>query len=188
MVAAIIALLLLAFAGSACAELDLTPAPGVYKREVGAVPAVVFHDGAKLITYVPPLGWTCSGGKLAVTISIPKHEQAHAAIGSAPHLRIPTLDGNGAKLFQENPALLQLPRGAEGIKITQVQVNPVVIDSHPTLEVQMTYSFYGQLCAKSLLLADRNGMEVSFSLDCLASDFQDLHAQFFRSLFGIENL
>ena len=84
MVAGIIVFLVaLLAAGEARADLDLTPTPGAYKAETASLPDVVFHDGEKAIVYMPPPGWTCSGGKSAVAISIPKHDQARASIQCA---------------------------------------------------------------------------------------------------------
>jgi hypothetical protein len=74
------------------------------------------------------------------------------------------------------------------VKITSVIPTPLVVDSHPTFEVQLDYSFYGQQCAKSILLINRNGTEVSCVLDCLAPDFDELHKSFQRSFYSFENL
>ena len=179
--------LLLFGACAARADLDLTPSEGVQTLDTIPVKHVVFHDGAREITYQPPKGWTCTGSPNYAALSIPDHPQARAFIQGAPRLRIPAFDDTAAKLFQDNPALLQLPRGAKDVKITAVTVNPLVIDSHPTLEVDLTYSFFGQSCAKSILLVNRNGAEVSFVLDCLAPDFGVLSDKFRRSLYSIEN-
>jgi hypothetical protein len=180
--------LLLVGACVARADLDLTPTLGVKTLERVQITHVVFHDGPMEITYQAPRGWSCEGSHNSVTLLIPDHPQARGFIQSAPHLRIPAFDDKAEKLFQDNPALLQLPKGAKNVKITAVNINPLVIDSHPTMEVQMTYSFFGQACAKSLLLVNRNGAEVSFALDCLAPDFAMLQGVFRRSLFSIQNL
>jgi hypothetical protein len=103
-------------------------------------------------------------------------------------LRVPALDDKAEAFFIKKPALLGLPKGARDIVITSATVNPLVIDSHPTLELQLTYSFFGQKCARSLLLCDRKGTEVSFVLDCLAPDFAKLAPRFRRTLYTIENL
>ncbi len=191
MVLSIIALLGL-FLFGACAEaradLDLTPTDGVRMMELSKREIIIFHDGAKQITYQPPRGWTCTGSHNSAAFNIPDHPQARAFIQSAAQLRIPAFDDKAQKLFEANPALLQLPKGAKNVKITGVTINPFVIDSHPTLEVQMTYSFYGQSCARSILLVNRNNAEVSCLLDCLAPDFDELHKQFRASLFTFENL
>ena len=88
----------------------------------------------------------------------------------------------------KTPALLGLPKGATEISITTFTLNPLTIDSHHTLEIQMTYSFYGQKYERSLLLLDRKGAEVSFVLDCPAPDFPKLAPLFRRSLYLIDNL
>jgi len=190
MVPAIIGLLALLFIGTSAAraDLDLTPTEVVHTLEQVNKTHIVFHDGAKEITYNPPKGWTCTGSHSAAALTIPGHPQARAFIRSAATLRIPAFDDKAAKLFQDNPALLELPKGAQDVNITAMSMNPLVIDSHPTLEVQVTYSFFGQACARSILLVNRNGTEVSCVLDCLGPDFADLHSQFGRSLFSFENL
>jgi hypothetical protein len=180
--------LLIFGACAARADLDLTPSEDIHTLERVRIHRVVFHDGMKEITYQPPRGWTCTGSHNSAALSIPNYSQARVLIQSADRLRIPAFDDKAAKLFQDNPGLLQLPKGAKDVKITEVDLNPLVVDSHPTLEVQMTYSFFGQACAKSILLVNRNGSEVSFSLDSFGSDFQTLHAAFRSSIFSIENL
>ena len=174
--------------GAARADLDLTPSTEIRNMERVPMTYVVFHDGPKEITYQPPRGWTCNGSHTAAALSIPDHPQARALIQTAARVRIPAFDDKAEKLFQTNPGLLQLPKGAKDVKITEVDINPLIVDSHQTLEFQMTYSFFGQSCAKSILLVNRNGAEVSFTLDTLAPDFKMLHSLFRGSVFSMENL
>jgi len=173
---------------SARADLDLSPTVEVKNMERVPMSHVVFHDGATSITYQPPRGWSVSGSHDSAALDITDHPQAKAYIQSAPRVRIPAFDDKALQLFQQNPRLLGLPRGAKDIQITAVTANPLVIDGHPTLEVDLNYSFFGQKCARSLILCDRKGAEVSFVLDSLAPDFTMLSAMFRRSLFSIENL
>jgi hypothetical protein len=180
--------LLIFGAWTAQADLDLTPTQQVHTLERMPIPQVVFHDGAKEIIFQPPRGWTCAGSHNSAALSIPNYPDAKAIIQSAAHLRIPALDDKAGKLFQTNLGLLQLPKGAKDVKIAEVDVNPLVVDSHATLEVIVTYSFFGQACEKSILLVDRNGAEVSFSLDTLAADFKQLHTAFHGSIYSLENL
>lgn len=174
--------------GAARADLDLTPSQEIHMMERVPMTRIIFHDGAKEIDYQPPRGWTCIGSHSSASLSIPDHSQAKAVIQSAARVRIPAFDDKAEKLFEANPGLLQLPRGAKDVKITGVAINPLIVDSHPTLEVQMTYSFFGQSCAKSILLVNRNGTEVSFTLDTLAPDFKTLHSLFMGSVYSMENL
>jgi hypothetical protein len=181
-------LILLAAACAARADLDLTPTVQTQMLDQMPMSHVAFHDGATAITYDPPHGWICEGSHDFVSLSIIDYSAAHAFIASAPKLRLPALDDKAEALIIQKPALLGLPRGAKNVVITAFTVNPLIIDSHPTLEIQMTYSFFGQKCARSLLLCDRNGAEVSFVLDCLAPDFAKLAPKFRRSLYSIDGL
>jgi hypothetical protein len=184
-------LTLLFLLGAVCAaraDLDLTPTIQTVTQEQTPVSHVAFHDGAKAILYDPPHGWLCEGSHDFASLSIAGYSQAHAFIASASKLRVPALDDKAEALIIQKPALLGLPKGSKGIVITAFILNPLVIDSHNTLEIQMTYSFFGQKCSRSLLLCDRNGAEVSFVLDCLAPDFAKLAPMFRRSLYSIENL
>jgi hypothetical protein len=181
-------LILLASAGAACADLDLTPTLVSTTLDKAPVSHIAFHDGATEIAYQPPNGWICDGSANAASLSIPGYSAARAFIYSAPKLRVPALDDKAEALFIQKPALLGLPKGAKDIVITAATVNPLIIDSHPTLELQLTYSFFGQKCARSLILCDRKGAEVSFVLDCLAPDFAKLSPKFRRSLYTFENL
>jgi hypothetical protein len=149
---------------------------------------VAFHDGSTEIDYDPPRGWICEGSHDSAALSIPGYSEARAFIFSASKLRVPALDDKAEALFIEKPALLGLPKGAKDIVLTAFTLNPLVIDSHSTLEIQMTYSFFGQKCERSLMLCDRKGAEVSFVLDCLAPDFARLAPAFRRSLYTIGNL
>jgi hypothetical protein len=180
--------LLLLGACVAHADLDLTP--GVVSKAVDGAPikTVVFHDGTAQIAYQPPGGWFCEGSHDSAVLSIPGFSQARAYIFSAAKLRVPALDDKAEKLFVDKPGLLGLPKGAKEVVITACSLNPLVIDSHPTLELQLTYSFFGQKCARSLILCDRKGAEVSFVLDCLAPDFARLEPMFRRSLYSFDNL
>jgi hypothetical protein len=175
-------------AWTARADLDLTPTQKVHTLERMPIAQVVFHDGAKEITYQMPRGWSITGSPNSATLSIPNYPEAKAYIQSAARLRIAAFDDKAAQLFQVNLGLLQLPKGAKDVKIVEVDQNPLVVDSHPTLEVMATYSFFGQACEKSILLVNRNGAEVSFALDALAADFKMLHSAFRSSVFSLENL
>ena len=179
---------LLAAGCAARAELDLTPTTVTESFDGVSTTHLAFHDGDTQITYNPPGGWICNGSFDFASFSIPRYPQARAFISSAPKLRVPALDDKAEKLFMKNPVLLGLPRGAEEISITAITLNPLIIDSHSTLEIQMTYSFFGEKCERSLLLCDRKGAEVSFVLDCLAPDFPKLAPMFRRSLYLIDNL
>jgi hypothetical protein len=180
--------ILLLIVSAARADLDLTPSVVLKSVDGVKVSYVTFHDNDKVITYTPPHGWTLSGSHGGASLSIPDHSQARVTIQSAPRLRVPSFDDKAAKFIHDNPGVLQLPRGAKNIMLTALTPNPLVIDGHNTLDVQVTYSFFGQSCAKSILLVDRKGAEVSFVVDCLAPEFSNLVTQFHRSLYSIENL
>jgi len=173
---------------AARADLDLTPTADSHTLDGMTVSYLTFHDGGTAIKYQPPRGWICEGSHDSAMLSIRDHPQASAFIRSAPQLRVPALDAKAAKLFQDKPALLQLPKGAKDVTITAVTPDPLIIDGHHTLEVDLTYSFFGQSCARGILLMDRKGAEVSFVLDCMAPDFGMLETQFRRSLYSFENL
>jgi len=180
--------LLVLCASAARASVDLTPTDTVQLMETMKVHRIVFHDGAKQILYQAPKGWSCNGSSSSAVLSIPQHPAARASINDAAHLRIPALDDKSAKQFYKDPTLLQLPKDSKDVKVNSVVLNPLVVDGHPTLEVQVTYSYYGQSCARSILLIDRNGEEISCVLDCLAPDFDALHKLFAGSFYSFENL
>ena len=175
-------------ASAAQAAVDLTPIDVVQKMETMPVHRIMFHDGPTKIFYQAPKGWTCNGSSSCAALTIPDHPGARVTINEASRLRIPKLDDKSAKLFYSTPALLQLPKDAKNVKITSVVLNPLVVDGHGTMEVQLTYSYYGQSCAHSILLIDRKGEELSCVLDCLAPDFNLLHGMFARSFYSFENL
>ena len=181
-------LILLVATSAARAGLDLLPTTVTESSEGGSTTHLAFHDDGTQITYYPPRGWTCAGSRDLASFSIPGYPTARAFISSAPKLRVPALDDKAEKLLMKNPGLLGLPKGATGIAITALTLNPLIIDSHPTLEIQMTYSFFGEKCERSLLLCDRKGAEVSFVFDCPAPDFPKLAPLFRRSLYLIDNL
>ena len=188
MVPRLTACFILAAVCAARADLDLTPTVVIQTLDKVNVEHIAFHDGPIVITYDPPSGWTCDGSHDGVSLTIPGYAAARAYIYSSPKLRVPALDDKALKFFVDKPALLGLPKGAKDIVITAVTLNPLIVDSHATFELQMTYSFFGQKCARSLLLIDRKGAEVSVVLDCLAPDFPKLAPQLRRSLYTLENL
>ena len=178
----------LLFIRSARADLDLTPTESVQVLEEMHLKRILFHDGDKVIYYTPPRGWSCTGSHHSASLRIPDHIQATVTLTVSPRLRIPAFDGQAAAFFQQNPALLGLPKGAASIVINEVDLNPLMIDGHPTLDVQLTYSFFGQTCGRSILLINRNNTELSVVLDCLAPDYKMLHTAVRRSLYSFENL
>lgn len=177
--------LLLVAAAPARAGLDLTPQVGVVMKEDLPFKSLVFHDGATEISYIPPHHWTYEGGINNLTLTPPDCPLAEATVRSDPHLRT-TIDNAGIAAVKANPALLGVPKGSTSVAVKNVALNTMRVCGHDTLDAEVSYNFFGQERFRNILIVNRNGAEVAFTIDAMAADYPALKRQFRQSLYSLD--
>lgn len=179
---------ILLLAGSAGAQIDLTPKDTFYEVEGIQVPNVSFRNGARNVTYSPPSDWTLSGGGQKLSL-IPKDKiQAEASISVLTTREpAPPATEENLKLYTEVVAKL-LPREASKIEVLEAGICPLQISGRPMVEVTMGYTFFGQQYRMNLLFMPREKDELRFQFVARAADYPALLKAFRASLFSMQGL
>jgi hypothetical protein len=171
----------------AWADLDLTPHGGSYEIEGVKFKNVYFLDGDKKITYTPPKEWTINGGPARLSLQPAGKIQAEATVQKLTLAQPVAFTEEESKLIAEQ-TLAQLPKGATAATLVSAQVNSMRINAHETCEVTIHYNFFGQACARNLLIVRADKTQLTFALDCRRADYDQLYAAFHASLFSIQHL
>ena len=181
------AFVLLAFAGIAGADLDLTPIDGFYVVEGGRAPDLNFHDGGKIVSYSPPGNWKPAGSGKKMTLMPPEKVQASASIEALPAKDPLPATAQSLKAYSAMAVAL-LPREASKVEVVEAVVSSVQICGYAVAEVTMTYKFFGQEFETVIFFMPRPVEEVRFRLSSRTADFKDLYRPFQRSLFSLQGL
>jgi hypothetical protein len=181
------ALLLVLFATSAQAQLNLTPKETFYEVEGIQVPNVTFRNGAKNATYSPPGGWRLSGGGTKLTLTPQDTVQAGATIEAlAAKDQLPATADN-LKAYSEL-ALTLIPREASKVEVVEAVVCPLQISGRSMVEVTLHYSFFGQQFRANLLFMPHDAEQLRFQFSARAADFPALFKTFRTSLYSMQGL
>jgi hypothetical protein len=184
-------MLLLAWspAGRSAPSLDLTPSVKEVRAD-GAVRRLVFFRSAQLgvrhfslVEYAAP--WPISGDREAAIMSVPGMN-ACASIKGVETAEALDLDDEAAVVEWVSRLV---PTGATALHIEQVVRDPVRLNEHGTIEVILTYSFFGRPLQVSAFLCRRKGDYPGeiflFQLAATPLQFEAAHRTFRASLYSI---
>ena len=90
------------------------------------------------------------------------------------------------KLTEE--ALGGVPSGSTNVTLVSQEMNPVKIGGKETFLVIVSYVFYGEQYARSMMFLNRGSEQIRFQLASRAADFEDLQRAFLASHFSWNNL
>ena len=170
-------LLLLASAACVHAQIDLTPRSATREFQGITFPQLEFRDGAAKITYEPPSKWaTFSRGPARVAFTPPEASQAQATI-ELVESRLPAFDAEGLELLKQQTLALA-PNDAQERSVDNVQVNSVVLNGHPTAELNASFVQFGQRFRMSVLFVNIGSRQLRFRFLSRESDFSTLYPQF----------
>ena len=85
-------------------------------------------------------------------------------------------------------ALGGVPGGSTNITLVSQEMNPVKIGGKETFLVIVSYVFYGEQYARSVMFLNRGSEQVRFQLAIRANDFEDLQRAFLASHISWTNL
>jgi len=161
-------LLFLGLAIPAAQALDFTPIEAKMKGEAGTYSYVEFRDGRSRISYVPPKAWEFRGDSAAFRLCPPAGGSAEVEFHSQALKEPVEMEAENLKAF-EAIARESLPPGATKIETLGLAFNPRELDGHKTVEVTLSYGFFGQTIKASLLYVVRQTAPVRFRVDSRAS-------------------
>jgi hypothetical protein len=174
---AVVAALACAF-GAARAEINLTPKPSVRELEGCKFPQLEFRDGGKKITYEPPKGWTYLLRDTQTLALIPPNKDlVSVKIKFIPTPGTLVLDEAQLKRLKDTAAQLLPPEGKILTEPT-ITPNPLLLNAHPTCEIDILFALNAQRLRMSVLFVDLGDSQLRFSLIARPGDFPDLHKAF----------
>jgi hypothetical protein len=175
------------FAGSAHAELLLTPKTAEYELDGVKFQQLAFSDGGKVVTYQSPRGWDYSGSATKLTLRPPNKTQAEATITRIPLAKPGSFDEESLKKLVDE-AIAQVPKNSENISVVSQEKNPLMIQRKETFLVTLSYTAYGQQYGRSILFLNRGNEQIRSQLTCREADFQELHRAFLGSQYTWQQL
>lgn len=179
-VAAVIGLLL----NSAAAEINLTPTESVRELEGCKFPQLEFSDGVRKITYEAPAGWKpLLRDRHTLSLVPPGKDMVSAKIKFIGTPGTLVLDAAQLEHFKKTAHQLLPPDGRIMVEPT-VTANPLLLNNHPTCEVDFYFVMHSQRLRMSVLFVDLGESQLRFSLISRPGDFEDLHSAFRASWYS----
>jgi hypothetical protein len=131
-------------------------------------------DGPSKIFLTIPRNWGISDGGAGMDLT-PEVANSSVRIGNYQGSKLLTIDQAGGQdlLGQINA---QLPPDAKNAKVLTVNLNPLAIFGWQTMEVTLTYDYFGQAMRRSLMyLSMFPGRVVQFTVVAPDADFDKVH-------------
>jgi hypothetical protein len=174
-------LLLAATVRTACAVVDLTPAPSEYTAEGITFSRLTFRDGDKRISYEPPLRWTYQGSPRQLMIAPRDKPFAEGTLEvTSPYKPQPFTPELQEILTRQ--VLAALPPDSLAVEVKSRGENTVVFNNLPNFEVVVSYKRLGETFERSVVFADAADTRFTFRFTARASEFSQLHGAYRRSL------
>lgn len=180
------ALLLLA-AAYATYAIDFRPVAIEAAGEGGKYTYLQFRDQGQAVTYMPPRSWRFIGHASQLCLTAPDVTGAEIDICALPMKEPMAVESANVQAFVEL-ARQSLPAEAYKVEMTAAAFNPLIIDSHQTVEVTFTYVIFGGPIKVSLLYAAREGELLCFRVVARPDDFDRLSQTFKMSLHSLAGL
>jgi hypothetical protein len=167
--------------GAARAEINLTPEASVRELDGCKFPQLEFRDGPKKITYELPRGWTyLARDKQTLALVPPNKDLVSAKIKFIPTPGALVLDEAQLKRLKETAPQLLPPEGKILTEPT-ITPNPLLLNAHPTCEIDILFALNNQRLRMSVLFVDLGDSQLRFSLISRPGDFEALHKAFQES-------
>ena len=180
---AVVAVLGLAV-GLVRAEINLTPQYSVRELEGCKFPQLEFRDGAKKITYEPPPGWQAMARDSQTLALTPAgKDMVSAKIKFFPTQGRLVLDEAQLQHFKDTADQL-LPAESRIMTEPTITPNPLLLNGHPTCEIDIYFVLHSQRFRMSVLFVDLGESQLRFSLISRAGDFEELHKAFRASWYS----
>jgi len=182
------ALLAVAFSGSAlltcsAGPIDFTPMSGERVLEKVAFRQLIFHQDGHTITYEQPRNWACSGNASQLNLT-PDVSQAQATIGQVALPEEQSFDEATVAALRQ-VVIASVPADAKNAQVVAEEQSPVVINRRPSYAITVSYRYYDQDYAVSMLFANLGKTQVRARLVALKSDFEALQRLLRGSLFSL---
>jgi hypothetical protein len=172
------------FARCFAGPIDFAPTTGHREVEGIVFPQVVFHQDGHAISYEPPKGWTYTGDSTQFRLTPPKTTLAQAQIGQSLLPAPQTFDEATIKQLQQI-VISSLPGDAKNVQLVPQEPNTIRINQQPSVEVVVSYTYFGQDYLASVTFANLGDLQLRFRIVARKAEFEALHRAFRASLFSL---
>jgi hypothetical protein len=173
--------MLVAFALSARAGIDLTPSASEYTAEGVTFKQLSFKDGERRVLYELPQLWSYRGGGSSLQLVPVKPESADASIQVVDITKPQPFD---EKLFAalREQSLRAAPPGAQNVIVINEEMNPIRLERGDVYGVTISYQALGQSFHRSTLYVNLPDAQLTFRLTARKADFEALQRAFRSSI------
>ena len=169
--------------------LDLTPhADFRHGNEGPPTPVIMFTDGTRQITWLPPRDWLPDGGGKSLSLTAPGNNGAWMKLLVVPIVKEapkPVTDPSASTDDLQAWAKQYLPSGAQDVAFVKMVASPFTVCTHPSTEYIFTLARYGtrdSVSISSVDFSDTERLVVIFSAD--AKNFDQVRQAVFGSMFS----
>ncbi len=166
------------------AGVDFTPTNGERILEGVVFKQILFHQDGRTISYEAPRGWTVTGDSRALKLTPPNVSQARASMEQIPlPAPQPLDDATTAKLAGQ--VLSSVPNESQNVTLVAEEKNPLRINQQETYAVTISYTYYSQDYALSVLFANLHDTQLRFRVVARKDNFDAVNRAFRASLFSL---
>ena len=141
--------------------MDFTPVSGERTLEGIVFKQLLFHQDGRTISYEQPRGWTVTGDAQSLKLTPAGVSQAQASMEQAPLSEPQVLDAaTTAKLASQ--VLASVPNESKDVTLMAEEKSPLRINQQETYAVTVSYTFYSQDYALSVLFANLPDTQLRF--------------------------
>jgi hypothetical protein len=173
--------ILVAFAVSARAGIDLTPTPSEYTAEGITFKQLSFKDGKWRVSYEPPRLWSYRGDGTSLQLSPPNSARADASIQVADLVKPQAFDEKLFSVLKEQ-SFRAVPPGAQNITLLNEELNPVRLERGDVYAVTISYQALGETFLRSAIYVNLPDTQLTFRLTARKADFEPLQRAFRSSI------
>jgi hypothetical protein len=172
---------------SLCRAVDFTPITKTRRFEGIEKTYVAFRDGAREITYSPPKDWRLNGSGSKLTLAPNSIRNVDAQIEIKSVAAVVPIDATNVKKYVE-VAQKTVPRDALNVQILGSTINPLKINGHDTLAIDLQYEAFGATYRSHLLYLNRDREQWVFQVSAPEKPFELAFEQFRMSLYSFDGL
>lgn len=129
-----------------------------------------FYEDGRKVAYVPPVGWTFSGGISRFTLIPPGAIQARAEVQEVDLEPGPVFN-ESARRQLEKQVIGSVSEDAQSVTLVAVEEDAIVVNGGRTFGVTVSYTLYGREFLMNVLFADLPETQLRFRCQALKEDF-----------------
>ncbi len=177
-------IVILALGAASALAIDFTPiVPQNESPQMRRFPRLLFKDGTRTASYVPPAGWTYSGNPAGLRLEASDPSRSLATIQEIVRKNPKPFDPETVESLA-TALMTAVPAGSTDVRVMSKEQNPLRIGGAETLEIAISYFAVGKVRMRSVLFVNLPATQLQFSLSSLQAEFPAAHDRFRRSYYS----